>query len=100
MNVPSLNSRSLACLLLRDRSRRDVAQTNRDGPIIVRVLSNIPQLLRSREERFQQHYRINNRKEFQAFAILFASESGHDEPAFAGLKRPKKRSSREIAPLR
>jgi hypothetical protein len=40
--------------LLRDRSRREVAQTNRDGPIIVGVLRNIPQLLRAREERFQQ----------------------------------------------
>jgi len=33
---------------------REVAQTNRDGPIIVGVLSNIPQLLRGAEARFQQ----------------------------------------------
>jgi hypothetical protein len=33
---------------------REVAQTNRDGPIIVGVLSNIPQLLTTWEERFQQ----------------------------------------------
>ena len=44
----------IAGLLLRGSGRREVAQTNRDGPIIVGVLNNISQPLGGRRKRFQQ----------------------------------------------
>jgi len=43
MNVPSSNYRSFSGLWLRDLSRCEVVQTNRDGSIIVGVLNGISQ---------------------------------------------------------
>ena len=49
MNVPSSNYRSFSGLWLRDLSRCEVVQTNRDGSIIVGVLNAISQSPRRQE---------------------------------------------------
>ena len=44
----------LQASFVRDLSGREVAQTNRDGSIIVGVLNDISQLLAGKEGRFRQ----------------------------------------------